>query len=97
MEDAVCSGGFAEKLGALTNSGIEETDGCRTVRLLYEAFRDRLGEALSQSAHGRNLIDAGFGEDVKVAARIDCVDVVPVFHEGHIVAMDISRSAGVHA
>lgn len=97
MEDAICAGGFAERLGALTNAGIEETDGCRTARLLYETVRDRLCQALSQSDHGRNLIDAGFGEDVKVAARIDCVDVVPVFHEGHIVAMDISRSAGVHA
>jgi 2-phosphosulfolactate phosphatase len=97
MEDAVCAGGFAEKLGALTSAGIEETDGCRTARLLYETFRDRPEEALSQSSHGHNLINAGFGEDVKVAARIDCVDVVPVFHDGHIVAMDISRSAGVHA
>lgn len=97
MEDAICAGGFAERLGALTNAGIEETDGCRTARLLYETVRDRLCQALSQSDHGRNLINAGFGEDVKVAARIDCVDVVPVFHEGHIVAMDISRSAGVHA
>lgn len=97
MEDAVCAGGFASKLDGLTNARLEETDGCRTARLLYETFRNRLGEALSQSSHGRNLAKAGFGEDVKVAARIDCVDVVPIFHGGHIVAMDISRSAGVRA
>jgi 2-phosphosulfolactate phosphatase len=98
MEDGICAGGFAEKLSALTSAGIEETDGCRAVRLLYDAFRERLREALSQSAHGLNLINTGFGEDVKVAAATDCVNVVPVFHDGHIVAMDISsRSAEVHA
>ncbi len=97
MEDAICAGGFADKLSSLTDARVEETDGCLTARLLYNTFRERLEEALFQSAHGRNLINTGFGEDVKAAAVTDCVEVVPVFHEGHIVPMDISGSAKVHA
>ena len=50
-------------------------------------------EALAEADHGKDLINAGFEEDVKVAARVDCVGVVPVFRDGHIVAMDDSRSA----
>jgi len=97
MEDAICAGAFADKLSALANAEIEETDGCRMARLLYDTFRNRLREALARTAHGRNLINTGFGEDVKAAARTDCVDVVPVFHDGHIVAMDTLGSLRVHA
>ncbi|NLJ61324.1 MAG: 2-phosphosulfolactate phosphatase [Firmicutes bacterium] len=97
MEDTICAGGFAKKLSALTGAVIEETDGCRTARLLYETLHERLEEALSESAHGRNLIKGGFGEDVKVAARTDYVGVVPVFRDGHIMAIDASRNAKVHA
>lgn len=93
IEDAICAGGFVKRLGALTNGEIEETDGSRTARHLYETVCDSLAEALAEADHGKDLINAGFEEDVKVAARVDCVGVVPVFRDGHIVAMDDSRSA----
>ncbi len=95
MEDAICAGAFVRELSGMID--IEESDGCRTAHLLYDTVHEKLGEALSQSTHGRNLINTGFGEDVKVAAEIDCVEVVPVFHEGHIVAMDVSGGVRVHA
>ena len=95
VEDAICAGGFVRRLSSLAN--IDETDGSRTAYLLYSAFQERMEEALSQSAHGRNLINTGFGEDVKVSAKIDRVEVVPVFQEGHIWAMNVSGGAEVHA
>ena len=86
---------FVKKLSGMID--IEETDGCRTAHLLYDTVHGKLEEALSQSTHGCNLINTGFAEDVKVAAKIDCVEVVPIFHEGHIVAADVSGGVRVHA
>jgi len=54
-------------------------------RLAADAFRavePRLASALHGCAGGRELADAGFAEDVDVAAQLDLADVVPVLERG---------------
>jgi 2-phosphosulfolactate phosphatase len=53
------------------------------------AYRSAGGELLSTleaSSSGRELIDAGFAEDVRIAAELDASDVVPVLVDGAFVA-----------
>jgi 2-phosphosulfolactate phosphatase len=54
-------------------------------RLAADAFRAverRLAEAMSGCASGRELAEAGFAEDVDVAAELDVSTVVPVLMDG---------------
>lgn len=44
----------------------------------FDAVRDRLSEALTDCASGRELVTTGFAEDVGIAAELDAATVVPV-------------------
>ena len=56
-------------------------------RLAEQAFRAaRLPDDLVACASGRELVDAGFGEDVAIAAELDATDVVPVLDGDAFVA-----------
>ena len=48
----------------------------------FRSARSRLGATLEESASGRELIAAGFGIDVRLAAELDATDLVPVLVEG---------------
>jgi 2-phosphosulfolactate phosphatase len=48
----------------------------------FSAVQARLAAALHGCAGGRELADAGFAEDVDVAAEVDVSDVVPVLADG---------------
>jgi 2-phosphosulfolactate phosphatase len=58
-------------------------------RLAADAFRaveTRLPTVLHDCAGGRELADAGFAEDVDVAAQLDVSDVVPMLADGAFTA-----------
>ena len=63
-----------------------EVDGfspeARVARDAFSCVRERLLAELLASASGRELVDAGFGEDVEVAADLDATTVVPVLVGG---------------
>jgi 2-phosphosulfolactate phosphatase len=48
----------------------------------FHAVEPRLLDAMRGCAGGRELADAGFAEDVDVAAELDASDVVPVLADG---------------
>ncbi|HEX7716345.1 MAG TPA: 2-phosphosulfolactate phosphatase, partial [Marmoricola sp.] len=47
-------------------------------RAAFVAVRGRLSEQLHACASGRELVGAGFAEDVRIAAELDADQVVPV-------------------
>lgn len=51
----------------------------------YAAVADRLPEALAACASGRELVAAGFADDVVAAARLDVTGVVPRLVDGAFV------------
>ena len=69
--DALAAGGWAERS--------LEAD---TARAGYLAVADRLPAALAGCASGRELIAAGFGQDVALAAELDSSQSVPVLRAG---------------
>ncbi len=48
-------------------------------QLPMEMLRERLTAAMRQSHGGRNLMDIGLADDIRVAAMLDAFDHVPVF------------------
>jgi len=52
----------------------------------FDAVADALGERVRECASGRELIEAGFAEDVEVAAAHDASHVVPVLRGDAFVA-----------
>jgi 2-phosphosulfolactate phosphatase len=64
-------------------------------RAAVAAFRAADGDLhgiLSTSSSGRELIDAGFGADVEIAAQVDVTDLVPVLIDGAFRATDAGAS-----
>ena len=45
-----------------------------------------VGAALRSSGSARNLVGAGYGDDVDVAGHLDADDSVPVLHDGAFIA-----------
>lgn len=56
----------------------EASPEARSAAAAYAAVRDELATALPESASGRELVTAGFGRDVEIAADADVSLVVPV-------------------
>ena len=50
--------------------------------LAFHAAQDRLSDDLLACASGLELVEAGFRDDVLVAAELDVSDVVPVLADG---------------
>ena len=46
----------------------------------FAAVRDRVPQALRECASGRELAEAGYGDEAPYAADLDCSEVVPVLH-----------------
>jgi 2-phosphosulfolactate phosphatase len=77
--------GAGAVLSALADLKPDDTDLSPEARVAADAFRavePSLTLSLQACASGRELAEAGFGEDVDVAAELDVTDVVPVLDEG---------------
>jgi 2-phosphosulfolactate phosphatase len=48
----------------------------------YEAVREQLLAVLEQCSSGRELIERGFDEDVRLASMLNCSEVAPVLVDG---------------
>jgi 2-phosphosulfolactate phosphatase len=64
--------------GGWTDVAVE----ARTAAVAYTAVADDLRTALWRCASGRELIDAGYPEDVDIAAELDACPFVPVLRDG---------------
>lgn len=82
IEDALFAGACVERL-------IERfalTDAAMACRVLWEASRERLVEAMASGAHGRRLVALGFGDDIALCARRNTTLVVPGLRDGVVYA-----------
>ena len=83
LEDAVCAGMLLEALAERTGDALEGDDAAGAARTLA-ASHAPTREMLAATAAGRDLIDAGLGDDLEVCANIDRLDLVPVIRDRHI-------------
>jgi 2-phosphosulfolactate phosphatase len=83
LEDATCAGRLVRAV-ARRRADVVLDDGARTCVLLDRRYGDRLDALFAESAHGRALAEAGFGEDLVACAAIDAHPVVPVYADRQI-------------
>jgi 2-phosphosulfolactate phosphatase len=80
LEDSTCAGMLITRLlpyfAAATLS-----DSSRAALSVYHQYGANIHETLLNSDHGRTLIGLGFEEDIKTAAQIDSVPLVPVLEQ----------------
>jgi 2-phosphosulfolactate phosphatase len=55
--------------------------------LAYRAVEPRVAELVTASVSGRELVEAGVPEDVRLAAEVDASTVVPVLRDGVLAAL----------
>jgi len=80
VEDLWGAGAVISALAALGMAGLSPED--RTAAAAFEAVQPMLAAELLASSSGRGLADAGFGQDVAIAAELDASTSVPVLADG---------------
>jgi 2-phosphosulfolactate phosphatase len=91
LEDAVCAGLLLEALAGPGGSAPEGGDAVDAARSLAGSFAPTR-EMLANTAAGRDLIDAGLGDDLELCARIDRLDLVPVIRDRHIELLETAAA-----
>ncbi|HWP35238.1 MAG TPA: 2-phosphosulfolactate phosphatase [Thermodesulfobacteriota bacterium] len=77
LEDAALAGGLVAGLAYRLGPAAERTDAALAAEALFRMHRADLVRLFASAAHGRALIDLGFGEDLAVCARLNTRTVVP--------------------
>jgi len=89
LEDFACAGALAKSVLNLEPKGAVSMDEtARKAAEVFESYRGDILRILQDSPHGRDLMEIGFGEDLRRAAAIDSMSVVPAFTGKAIVALD---------
>ncbi len=78
LEDTVCAGMLIKTLEE-KNACLEFTDSARASVILFEAFSEDILGMLRNSEHGKELVEAGFEEDLELIAQINSIPIVPYF------------------
>lgn len=78
LEDAACAGGIVGGLGYRLGPAADRTDAAVAAETLFRAHREGLLRLFTSTAHGRRLVDLGFGDDLALAAVLNRHPVVPV-------------------
>jgi len=81
LEDSVCAGMLVSKLVTEIKK-VDLTDSSTCAITLFKSFGKNILKMLSETEHGRLLIDNGFKDDLKDCAELDNTGVIPFYSEG---------------
>jgi 2-phosphosulfolactate phosphatase len=90
MDDAWCAGHLVGRLVAAV-PGLRLADGARAARLLALGLGLPRADGLADTDAGRALGGVGLIEDLEACARLDDLEVVPVWRSGAFVAVGEER------
>jgi 2-phosphosulfolactate phosphatase len=90
LEDAVCAGHFA-RTATKDLPGVTINDGAYAAGMLDVRYEDHRERVFADSEHGRALAEAGFGDDLIVAATLDAYPVVPIYQDRQITKLGPDR------
>ncbi len=83
LEDTVCAGLLIKEISSITND-IEISDAGKASKILSETYSDDLHKMLSESEHGKKLVNNGFEDDIAFCSKLNSTDVVPTFNSDFI-------------
>lgn len=84
LEDTLCAGMLAYELQALAEFSVQFGDAASLAVLLYHDRKDKIGEAVRESEHGRYLSSIGLGVDIETAVAVDSLPLLPVLRDGRL-------------
>lgn len=84
LEDAVCAGALVRRLRERLDGQIECNDAGTAAEMLARDGVPRLAALLRDTAAGRQLIEAGLGEDIEFCAMLDRHAVVPYVRDRQV-------------
>jgi phosphosulfolactate phosphohydrolase-like enzyme len=70
---------------------LELNDAAEASALIDRRFQDQLLRLFEASEHGRALLEAGFGDDLKACAAIDSFPVLPLYQDRQITKLGPDR------
>ncbi|NWG29245.1 MAG: 2-phosphosulfolactate phosphatase [Ignavibacteriaceae bacterium] len=81
LEDSVCAGMLLNELES-GNKNVQLNDSSTCAITLFKSFGKNILKMLSETDHGKVLIENGFKDDLKACAELDNTDVIP-FYSGN--------------
>ena len=85
LEDTVCAGKLISEI-LKNKKDLELSDSAKASIALNKSFGKNLLKMLSETEHGRLLLDNGFEEDIKFCSKLNTIDAVPCF-SGNVVKL----------
>jgi 2-phosphosulfolactate phosphatase len=83
LEDSVCAGMLVNKLVDI-DKNLALTDSSIGAMTLFKSFGKNIPKFLSETDHGKILIENGFESDLKDCAELDSTEVIPYYSDNTI-------------
>lgn len=83
LEDTVCAGRLIQEIASIKKD-VELTDSALAARAISKSMGRSLKKVLSETEHGRLLVENGFEEDIAYCAKLNTTTVIPVFSNNAI-------------
>ena len=90
LEDAACAGRYVRSIPK--RAGLQVNDGASASVLIEKKYGENIAKLFKESAHGQALEEAGFGDDLVAAAKVDSYPVVPIYQERQITKLGPERA-----
>jgi 2-phosphosulfolactate phosphatase len=83
LEDLLGCGAIAAGLGGRLSPEAQAAAGA------YDALERNIGETIRECTSGRELVESGFGDDVRLAVQLDVGTAVPVVTHGAYTSLEL--------
>ena len=91
LEDAACAGRYVRALPKRAD-GMQVNDAASASVLIEKKYGENIAKLFKDSTHGQALQEAGFGDDLAAAAKVDAYPVVPIYQERQITKLGPERA-----
>ncbi|MDP2302234.1 MAG: 2-phosphosulfolactate phosphatase [Ignavibacteria bacterium] len=78
LEDTICAGKLVTELSSLATD-VELTDSSLAALTLAKSLGKNLKKMMTESEHGKILIENGFEEDIKYCSKLNTIPIIPIF------------------
>lgn len=83
IEDTACAGRLLKEIHALKGD-VQITDAGRASVVIDDKFGKNIHKMLTESDHGKILIENGFADDLKLCAEMNNTDIIPHYVSGSV-------------
>ena len=90
LEDAACAGRYVKALPK--RADLHLNDAASASVLIEKKYGENIAKLFKESTHGQALQEAGFGDDLAAAAKVDAYPVVPIYQERQITKLGPERA-----